>query len=95
VDSIDRIERGHPDNLMMTGYPLQARADVVRAFEGSGFELDPTCRVQYVDNGLLATCRAGDPNGEQEPWLLIAWGTLRLDERETWLAHWRQLEANR
>jgi len=89
---IDQIAIEYPDNLMLTGYPLNIRADVKKAFEGSGFIIDPSCRIRYQDNGLLATFRAGPEDGEMEPWFAIAWGTLREDERQTWLNYWRMLE---
>ena len=89
---IDRIVLDYPDNLMFTGYPLRTRQDVEQAFDGSGLIVDPSCRVRYQDDGLLATCRAGQDDGEMEPWLLIAWGTLREDERQTWLIYWRMIE---
>ena len=89
---IDCIVLDHPDNVMFTGYPLRNRQDVGQAFAGSGLIVDPSCRVRYIDDGLLATCRAGLDNGEMEPWLLIAWGTLRPEERATWLSYWRMIE---
>jgi len=78
---------------MFTSYPLNARADAEKAFEGSGLIVDPSCRVRYIDDGLLATFRAGPEDGEMEPWFAIAWGTLREDERQTWLHYWRILEG--
>ena len=89
---IDRIAIEYPDNLMFTSYRLLTRADVEKAFIGSGMILDPSCRVRYIDNGLLATFRAGDEGGEMEPWFAIAWNTLREDERETWLNYWQMLD---
>jgi len=92
MDKLDQIARQYPDNIMFTGYELHTRGDVQKAFTGSGMILDPSCRVQYIDDGLLATFRAGIEDGEMEPWFAIAWGTLREDERETWLHYWRLLE---
>ena len=90
---IDQIALAHPDNVMFTGYPLRTRQDVERSFTGSGLAVDPSCRVQYINNGLLATFRAGLDDGEMEPWFAIAWGILHDDERDTWLRYWRLLEA--
>lgn len=89
---IDQIAIEYPGNIMFTGYALNSRSDVEAAFEGSGLIVDPSCRIRYQDNGLLATFRAGPEDGEMEPWFAIAWGTLREDERQTWLNYWRVLE---
>jgi len=90
--NVNKIARDYPDNVMLTGYELHTREDVERAFTGSGMIVDPSCRVRYQDNGLLATFRAGVEGSEMEPWFAIAWGTLRKDECQTWLLYWRRLE---
>lgn len=92
---IDRIALDYPDNIMFTGYLILVRQDVEDAFVGSGMIVDPGCRVRYDDDGLLATFRAGSDDDEMEPWFAIAWGTLRPDERETWLGYWRMLDAGK
>jgi len=86
-----QIMRTHPDNLMLTGTKFSTRTEVERAFVGSGYDVDPTCRIQYHDNGLLATFRAGTCTDEMEPWVALAWGTLRPDEQATWRLAWREM----
>ena len=86
----DQIVKRYPDNIRMTAWAIHDRADVARAFEGSSYELDPDCRVQWVERGRLATCRAGG-----EPWVVIAWGTLSRTERQTWFLHWWSLEEGK
>jgi len=92
---IDRIVLDYPDNVMFTGFALRERCDVERAFRDSGYIVDPSCRVQYIDDGLIATLRADGVGGEMEPWLVIAWGTMREDERATWLGYWKLLDAGK
>lgn len=89
--NVNWIAKHYPDNFMMTSFNLHTREDVEQALEGSGFDLDSSCRVRYQDNGLLATFRASSYDKEIEPWFAIAWGTLRDDERETWLYYWQAL----
>ena len=91
MKKIDRIAL--TDNVMFTSFSLNIRGDVEKAFDGSGMTVDPSCRIRYQDNGLLATFRAGLDDGEMESWLAIAWGTLRKDEQETWLGYWQKLES--
>lgn len=90
--NVNEIARDYPDNIMFTNFPLLKRDDIEQAFNGSGMIVDPSCRVRYQDNGLLATFRAGVEDGEMDPWFAIAWTTMREDERQTWLKYWRMLD---
>jgi len=88
MDQLTAAER--LDNIMFTSYPLRRRADIEKAFQWSGMIVDPTCRITYIDRGLLATFRAGEEGGEMEPWMAIDWISLSETDKNTWRAHWNQ-----
>lgn len=66
------------ENVMLTSYAINKRADIQRAFNGTGIEVR---RVRFEELGLLAIVTTD--NGI---WLVFAIGTLTDAERGSWIA---------
>ena len=80
------------DNVVFTNFMIERRQDIIDALEGSGYEIDPHCRVQYIDNGALATFWAvDDETGIPQPWMAINWSAFQECDKSTWLKHWSRL----
>ena len=75
------------DNIIMTNFEIKTKADIALAFARLGVSYTINNRSnRYYDDGLLATTTADSADdGEFEEWLIIAWETMREDERQTWL----------
>jgi len=86
MQTVQRLWR-ESDNIIMTNFEIKTKADIALAFErlGVGYTINHRSN-RYHDDGLLATTSADSADdGEFEEWLIIAWGTMREGERQTWL----------